>query len=57
MVIGPHIECEIISDDGDFAKERLRSFLLSIGISEDSFEHRGYGEIFAEMAGIKFKEC
>lgn len=55
-VIGSHIECEIISDEGDLAKERLRDFLGSIGISESDFEHKGYGEIFAEMAGIKFWE-
>lgn len=55
-IIGPHIECEIISDDWKLAKERLSVFLESLGISRDNFEHRGYGEIFAEIAGIRFKE-
>ena len=54
--IGPYVECEIISDDKDSAFERLSDFLKSIGISEENFERRGYGRIFAEMEGIKFDD-
>lgn len=54
--IGPYIECEIISDNQDSAFQRLSAFLKSLGIPEKNFEHRGYGRIFAEMAGIKFKD-
>ncbi|MFH1358810.1 MAG: class IV adenylate cyclase [archaeon] len=55
-IIGPHIECELISDDKESAIERLSNFLKSLGITEDNFERRGYGEIFGEMKGIKFNQ-
>ena len=53
--LGYYIEMELISNDGKAAQEKIKSFLLKLGISTDQLERKGYPEIMAAKKGFHSK--
>ncbi len=53
--LGKFIEVALDSEEKDNARERIREFIRSLGISDKDIDNRGYGEIYEEEKhGKKF---
>lgn len=53
--LGNFLEAEIIGDDGEKLQERIKEFFLSLGLSSEKIDRRGYPEMIFEAQGQKFE--
>lgn len=53
--LGKYLEVEVISDNPDEGKEKIRQLMTRLGIDDREVEHRGYGAIILQSMGVKYE--
>jgi len=53
--LGDFLEAEVMGDDGEKLQEEIKQFFLSLGLSPDKIDRRGYPEMIFEDRGQKFE--
>lgn len=53
--LGNFLEAEVIGEDGEKLQEEIKRFFLSLGLSSEKIDRRGYPEMIFEARGQKFE--
>ncbi len=53
--LGDFLEAEVMGEDGEKLQEEIKQFFLSLGLSADKIDRRGYPEMIFEERGQKFE--
>lgn len=53
--LGSFLEAEIIGEDGEKLQAEIKEFFLSLGLSPEKIDRRGYPEMIFEERGQKFE--
>ena len=53
--LGNFLEAEVMGEDGEKLQEEIKQFFLSLDLSPDKIDRRGYPEMIFESQGQKFE--
>ncbi len=53
--LGDFLEAEVMGEDGEKLQEEIKQFFLSLGLSPEKIDRRGYPEMIFESQGQKFE--